>query len=77
MGYFNDTIHVHCRLESHNSDGDKRDLAAFNRLNREITALIDSDPEYSRIAGGNHRPFHVEVDTVQPGLINYRRNLIS
>lgn len=73
MGYHTDSLTIHARLERHNSDDDRRDDAAWERLKAEINALIDSDPEYTRIAGFFGHRLAERVEAVQPGLIHYRR----
>lgn len=49
MGYDLYEISRTARLERHNGPGDEADNEAFARFSQEVSALIDSDPDYSRI----------------------------
>lgn len=50
MGYDVDYIRIGIRLERHNGPGDKADNEAYERLKQELWHLLDSDPDYRRIA---------------------------
>jgi len=61
MGYDIYTIQRQARLERHNGPGDEADNAAYERFQREIDALIDSDPDYRRIFSYGERLHEVRV----------------
>lgn len=50
MGYAIGELRIPLRAERHNSAGDKADDEAIESLKMEINALIDSTPEYGRVA---------------------------
>jgi hypothetical protein len=50
MGYDTATLRIPLRLDNHLGPETQRDRDAMDLLRHEIQSLIDSDPEYSRIA---------------------------
>lgn len=49
MGRQTGKIEVCVRVSRHNSQQDKDDDAAVERLKEEIQMMVDADPDYSRV----------------------------
>lgn len=49
MGYELRDYRLYAKLERHNGPGDIADDEAWYRFEQEVNAMIDADPDYSRI----------------------------
>lgn len=50
MGYNSGSLDIYLRVDNHLDERTTRDREAEESLKMEIQALIDSDPNYARIA---------------------------